>query len=425
MDNSGKNKREDKKGSDPKIAILMLAAHVLSMLGFATYAALLPELSTLWALSNAKAGIVGGAFFVGYIGTVSYWTALTDRADGRRVYLIGSALAVAGGAGFGLFASGFASAMLFQVLLGAGVAGTYMPGLRLLTDQASGAAQSRYVAFYTSFFGIGTALSLALAGFVSPVWGWRTAFVVSAAGPALAGLLVMRGIVPSTRKAAGAARFSLATLFPFGAWRRVLANKAAAGYALGYGMHCLELFGSRTWLVAFLVFSAGVQAPGLSFPWNVAAIAAVVNIAAVPASIVGNEIALRIGRRQWIMVAMAASGLSGILLGFAAPWHWMLVIVIMIVYASLVMAESATLTAGMVAAAPADLRGAAMGLYSLTGFAGGMLGPVVFGVALDGAGGARAALAWPIAYGAIGAGCIGAAVVAWFAARGQKRGAVK
>jgi len=26
---------------------------------------------------------------------------------------------------------------------------------------------------------------------------------------------------------------------------------------------------------------------------------------------------------------------------------------------------------------------------------------------------------------AIGAGCIGAAVVAWFAARGQKRGAVK
>jgi MFS family permease len=403
----------------------MLAAHVLSMLGFATYAALLPELSTLWALSNAKAGIVGGAFFIGYIGTVSYWTALTDRADGRRVYLIGSALAVAGGAGFGLLASGFASAMLFQVLLGAGVAGTYMPGLRLLTDQASGAAQSRYVAFYTSFFGIGTALSLALAGFISPVWGWRTAFVVSAAGPALAGLLVMRGIVPSARKAARAVRFSLATLFPFGAWRRVLANKAAAGYALGYGMHCLELFGSRTWLVAFLVFSAGVQAPGLSFPWNVAAIAAVVNIAAVPASIVGNEIALRIGRRQWIMVAMAASGLSGILLGFAAPWHWMLVIVIMVVYASLVMAESATLTAGMVAAAPADLRGAAMGLYSLTGFAGGMLGPVVFGVALDGAGGARATLAWPIAYGAIGAGCIAAAVVAWVAARGQKRGVVK
>ncbi|MGW8269468.1 MAG: MFS transporter [Burkholderiales bacterium] len=400
-----------------RTAVLMLAAHILSMLGFSTYAALLPELSALWRMSSAEAGIVGGAFFVGYVGTVSYWTALTDRADGRRVYLIGSALAVAGCAGFGLGATSFASALVFQVLLGAGVAGTYMPGLRLLTDQASGTAQSRYVAFYTSFFGIGTALSLAFAGFVAPAIGWRAAFVLSAVGPALAGLLVLWGVTPAARKTAAPVAFSLATLFPLGAWRRVVANRACAGYALGYGMHCLELFGSRTWLVAFLAFSAGLHAPAPSFPWNVAAIAAVVNIAAVPASIVGNEIALRVGRRHWIMLAMAASGMSGILLGVAAPWHWMLVLAIMIVYAMLVMAESATLTAGMVAAAPDELRGAAMGLYSLTGFAGGMLGPVVFGVALDAAGGAHAANAWPVAYAAIGAGCIAASLVAWLAGR--------
>lgn len=404
-----------------RTAILMLAAHILSMLGFSTYAALLPELSALWRMSSAEAGIVGGAFFVGYVGTVSYWTALTDRADGRRVYLIGSTLAVAGCAGFGLGATSFASALVFQVLLGAGVAGTYMPGLRLLTDQASGTAQSRYVAFYTSFFGIGTALSLAFAGFVAQAIGWRAAFVLSAVGPALAGLLVLWGVTPAARKAAAPLAFSLAALFPLGAWRRVVANRACAGYALGYGMHCLELFGSRTWLVAFLAFSAELHAPGPSFPWNVAAIAALVNIAAVPASIVGNEIALRIGRRHWIMLAMAASGISGILLGVAAPWHWVLVFAIMIVYAMLVMAESATLTAGMVAAAPDELRGAAMGLYSLTGFAGGMLGPVVFGVALDAAGGAHAAKAWPVAYAAIGAGCVVASLVAWLAGRRARR----
>lgn len=417
--------------SGPKPA-LMLAAHILSMLGFATYPALLPELRTLWSLNNSEAGIIGGAFFVGYVGTVSYWTALTDRADGRRVYLIGSVLGLSGCAGFGLAANGLASAMLFQVLLGAGVAGTYMPGLRLLTDQARGAAQSRYVAFYTSFFGIGTALSLAFAGLVAPTMGWRAAFVLSAVGPALAGLLVLWGVTPAVRKVAAPVEFSLATLFPLGAWRRVIKNRACAGYALGYGMHCLELFGSRTWLVAFLAFSAGLHAPGPSFPWNVAAIAAVVNIAAVPSSIVGNEIALRIGRRHWIMLAMAASGLSGILLGVSAPWHWALVFAIMVVYAMLVMAESATLTAGMVAAAPEDLRGAAMGLYSLTGFAGGMLGPVAFGVALDAAGGAHAPSAWPVAYAAIGAGCVAASFVAWLAgrhARGAKarssRGTVK
>jgi len=77
-----------------------------------------------------------------------------------------------------------------------------------------------------------------------------------------------------------------------------------------------------------------------------------------------------------------------------------------------VMAESGTLTAGLVAAAPPELRGAAMGLYSLLGFGGGLLGPVVFGVALDAAGGASRPLAWVIAYAAIGAGCLFAPVVA-------------
>ena len=73
------------------------------MLGFSTYAALLPELRDLWRLSNSEAGMVSGAFFAGYIGTVSLWTALTDRMDARKVYLGGSLLAAAGGAGFGLF----------------------------------------------------------------------------------------------------------------------------------------------------------------------------------------------------------------------------------------------------------------------------------------------------------------------------------
>jgi len=78
----------------------------------------------------------------------------------------------------------------------------------------------------------------------------------------------------------------------------------------------------------------------------------------------------------------------------------------------LVMAESGTLTAGLVGAAPAELRGAAMGLYSLVGFGGGLAGPVVFGAALDVAGGAGSPLAWVVAYGAIGLGCLSAPMVA-------------
>ena len=377
------------------------------MLGFSTYAALLPELRDAWGLSNSQAGIVGGMFFAGYAGTVSLWTALTDRVDGRWVYLGGSLLAAAASAAFGLAAAGFVSALVFQIFLGVGIAATYMPGLRLLSDRISGPHQSRYISFYTSFFGIGTALSLAVAGWIAARHGWRAAFILSAIGPLLAGVWVWLAISRTPKKAKTA--FSLATLFPLAAWRKVLSDRASAGYTLGYTVHCLELFGSRAWMVAFLAFSATQF--GNPFPWNLAAIAAVVNLLAVPASILGNEVALRMGRRPWILIAMVGSGTGGIVVGLGAPWHWALVLGLLIVYSMLVMAESGTLTAGLVAAAPAELRGAALGLYSLLGFGGGMLGPIVFGAALDAAGGAHSHVAWIAAYAAIGAGCLAAPLV--------------
>jgi MFS family permease len=378
------------------------------MLGFSTYAALLPDLRDEWHLSNSQAGVVSGMFFAGYIGTVSLWTALTDRVDARKVYLGGSVIAAVGGAGFGVFAQGYASAIGFQALLGIGIAATYMPGLRLLSDRVSGPHQSRYVSFYTSFFGIGTALSLAIAGFLAPAYGWRAAFVVSAIGPVMAAVLVLalKPLPPPGGKA-----LSARAVFPLQSWKKVLQDRASAGYTLGYAMHCLELFGSRAWMVAFLAFSASLHTGG-TFPWPAAAIAAVVNLLAVPASILGNEVALRFGRRRWILIVMTASGMAGMLLALSAPLHWALVLTVLVLYCMLVMADSGTLTAGLVGAAPHELRGAAMGLYSLVGFGGGFLGPVVFGAALDVAGGASSSWAWLAGYAAIGAGCLAAPIVA-------------
>ena len=335
------------------------------------------------------------------------------------MYLAGSLLTLAGCAGFGLAAQGMASAVLFQALLGAGVAGTYMPGLRLLSDRVGGPSQSRFISFYTSFFGIGTALSFALAGIVAAAYGWRTAFVVSAAGPLCAGLAVFLLLDKSKTAPGPKIAFSLATLFPLAAWRGVLANRAAAGYTLGYTVHCIELFGSRAWMVAFLAYTAGLQAPGSALPWNLAAVAAAVNLAAVPSSILGNEVALRIGRGRWILIAMAGSGAAGIALALSAPAHWAVVLVLLTVYALLVMADSGTLTAGLVAAVPLELRGAALGLYSLAGFAGGMLGPALFGAALDLGGGQAGAAGWVWAHAAIGAGCLAAPLVARLFARAR------
>src|SRR5438445_11305243 len=85
--------------------LTLIVAHICSMLGFATFAALLPQLRDEWSLTNAQAGLVGGMFFGGYIVSVSHWTALTDRGDGRKAYAAGTALAAAARPGVGWLAS--------------------------------------------------------------------------------------------------------------------------------------------------------------------------------------------------------------------------------------------------------------------------------------------------------------------------------
>src|SRR5207253_10250436 len=103
---------------------ILIVAHVCSMLGFSTFAALLPQLRDEWSLTNAQAGLVGGMFFGGYVVSVSYWTVLTDRRDGRKAYAAACVFAAAASAGVGSLASGFGGASFVPGVLGLATAGT-------------------------------------------------------------------------------------------------------------------------------------------------------------------------------------------------------------------------------------------------------------------------------------------------------------
>src|SRR2546423_15029578 len=104
---------------------ILIVAHVCSMLGFSTFAALLPQLRDEWSLTNAQAGLVGGMFFGGDVVSGSYWAALTDRSDGRKVYAAARGFAAAARVGVGWLARGFGGARFFQALLRVGIARTY------------------------------------------------------------------------------------------------------------------------------------------------------------------------------------------------------------------------------------------------------------------------------------------------------------
>ncbi|QNH05014.1 MFS transporter [Pseudomonas sp. B11D7D] len=354
-----------------RITLLLCTAETLGMAGFALFAALLPQFQTLWGLSNTEAGWIGGGFFLGYMLAVPVLTGLTDRHDARLIYLWAMLLTAVASAGF-VFADGFWSALLWRVLAGIGLAGTYMPGLKALSERIDGASQSRAIAFYTASFGLGTALSFTLSGELARLGGWQLPALLSGACALLAWALVYWGMAP--KAVVAHAPRNLLDLAP-------LKNRAVLAYCLAYAMHNLELFALRAWLVAFVVFSGHLQGvdPWLSGTW----VAMLATLIGMPSSILGNELALRFGRQRWLIGVMLSSALLAAVVGLGAALPFWAMLGLILIYAVTVTADSASLTAGLVSVAPASHRGAAMALYSCTGFTGAFLGPLLFGMTLD------------------------------------------
>lgn len=380
------------------MVLAMCGAEVLGMACFATFPALLPTFRDEWGISNTEAGWISGVYFAGYLIAVPVLVSLTDRVDPRRIYLAAMVLSLASAVGFGVFADGVASASLWRGLQGVGLAGTYMPGLKALTDSLPAERQSRSVAFYTASFGVGSSLSFVLAGELSAALDWRWAFILSALGPAIA-----IGMVAAILRPAPPPRDARPTtrLLDF---RPVLVNRRALAFTLGYCVHNWELFGYRSWVVAYLVFAQSQHTGGaLGLAWSATTLAALINLVGLPASVMGNEAAHRFGRRQVLVVVMVLSALVGTAFGFSgATLPFIIVLALAFVYGVTVIADSATLTAGVIAAADPRYRGATMAMHSMIGFIGSFAGPLAFGAVLDAGGGETSGTAWGLAFASLG-----------------------
>ena len=371
----------------------MCLAEVFSMQGFGSFAALLAELRGQWGLSYASAGWVEGAFQAGYLIAVPVLVPLTDRADARRIFAGAALIGGLASLGFAAFAQGLWSACFFRALAGVGLAGTFMPGLRLLSDRIEGAGPSRAVAFYTASFSVGASLSVLVTGMLAERYGWRSAFGISACGAIIAAAI-----------AASMPPRQVETRDHGGLWdlRPALRNTEALSYNLAYACHMWELYGFRAWLVAFLAFCAA-RNPVSSGSLTPAILAAAVLILGLPASVLGNELALRLGRRPVIAAIMLVSALTSLFIGASALLPMIATLLACALYSMTITGESASLTAGAVAAAAPAHRGATMAVHTLLGFAAASFGPLAFGIALDVVGADRW-LGWAVGFAILGAG---------------------
>jgi MFS family permease len=351
---------------------------MLALLPSNVVATALPLLRTEWAASAAEMGAVIAAYQVGYVAAVVFLLPLTDRVPAPRVIVGCSVTAAAAFVLFPLLAHDPLSAAILRALAGAGLAGVYLPGVRVVAAAASQARRGLAVSLYVSAFYLGSSVSLWATGVLLGGTDWRGAGLVlgglSGIGIPLA-LLAARGAHTPQGKAA-ILRLS------------VLRHGPLLRNILAYTGHGFELYVGRAWLAAFLATIlagtgiAASEAAAEGGKW--AALMGGVGTAGVW---LGGWLSDRWGRAPAATALATASGLLSIAFGWLGGLGWALLVAIGCTYGILTAADSAIYSTAVTEVAPPDELGSAQAAQAFIGFAATAVAPVAAGFVLDLGGG--------------------------------------
>jgi MFS family permease len=158
--------------------------------------AVLTPIKDEFHLSDARLGMLGTAFMLGYFLTSPIFGYLGDRLPRKSLIALG-VFVWSIGTVFSGRAGGFAGLVLFRVLVGLGEAsyGTISPAW--IADLYAKKRRNNALSVFYAAIPIGSALGYLAGGIVAAHWGWRSAFYVAGAPGLVLGLGLFRLREPS------------------------------------------------------------------------------------------------------------------------------------------------------------------------------------------------------------------------------------
>ena len=374
------------------IVFLTCICQMFSMAGFAAWPIYLLDLQKEWLLTNSEAGWISGSFFLGYVIATPFLVGLTDIYDSRKLYFFSSVLGALGLILFSLFSNDFFSAFFLWSLVGAGFAGTYMPGLQILNARLDEKGKEKYVSVYTAFFGLGIAFSFFILGILKDYqFSWQNSFLFVGFIQILSGIPIILFSGPELEKRTSNKFDGFGKIFK--SILLVTKNKNAMPYILGYGGHTYELFGFRSWTFACIVF--------LSYNFNVelsnifiANFIAIIGFTGIFASIWGAQFCIGKNRAYVVSNMGLICFFISIITVLTFLINLWLALLFLFIYNIFIIMDSGSLTTGTVVNGSSVDRGSRLALHSIVGFFGGALGGPVVGLCLDIFGGENNMMGW-------------------------------
>ncbi len=333
--------------SSKSIIFWICIAEILTMQGVFTFSSMLPFFLDEWKLDGVDAGWISGIYYGSYMISVMVLVSITDWIDAKKIYITGVLITLVSCVGFALFAEGFWSAMLFRALGGTGLAGTYMPGLKALTDRLSGTSRARATSFYTSSFGAGSAVSFLIGGSIMEWFPWQTAFWIAGICSLLALLIVSKTLENAPNQDGD--RSGLRSLD----FRPVLRNTKAMGWIACYSTHNYELFAFRSWIVVYLTFALSGVSSEINYQPSFIVFLGI--LLGMISSIIGNELAIRLGRTLVVVATMFLSAVLAVVIGNSIGLSATMLVMLVLVYGCFVTGDSASITTGLIESSVKEL----------------------------------------------------------------------
>ncbi len=339
---------------------LLMLAEIAGMSLWFMSAAILPDLTREFAISEFRQAALSSAVQIGFVigALVSAFLGLADRIDPRRFFAFSAILAAVFNACLLVFEPGGAITIFARFATGALLAGVYPVGMKIAVgwgQKDRGFLVGTLVGALT--FGSASPHLLALLGGADWRWSLSVASIASATGGVLC---LFAGLGPFHAKAP---RMKVKAIFT--AWTNPKIRFAYAGY-LG---HMWELYAMWAWIgVALTASFSAHMAEEASV--SLARLVTFLAIAAGgAASIIGGIVADRVGKANIAILAMVVSGTAALLsaLTFGGP-VW-LTILCVLVWGAAILPDSPQFSALVADFAPADQAGSLMTFQTALGFA--------------------------------------------------------